>query len=82
MNMYTDRQIALQCATEYCIKRLEQGFQTDSDAVLRVANKYQKFLADGVVEAPHDYDPRTVGVNGAAAIATTTGGWKPRIGNG
>ena len=82
MQMYTDRQIALQCATEYCTKRLEQGFQSDSDTVLRIANKYQKFLADGVVEAPHDHDPRTVGVNGAAAIATTTGGWKSRIGNG
>ena len=78
MQMYTDRQIALQCATEYSKKNPN----IDSYGILRVAERYRKYLEDGVVEAPHDYDPRTVGVNGAAAIATTTGGWKSRIGNG
>ena len=71
MNMYTDRQIALQCATEYS-KKIPN---IDSYGILRVAERYRKYLEEGIVEEEPKTEP------GKWAV-TTNGGWKPRIGNG
>lgn len=71
MNMYTDRQIALQCATEYSKKIPNM----DSYGILRVAERYRKFLEEGIVEEEPKTEP------GKWAVSSN-GGWKPRIGNG
>ena len=78
MNMYTDRQIALQCATEYSKKIPNM----DSYGILRVAERYRKFLEEGIVEEAPKTGPSHASVNSAPAKPTTTGGWRPRIGNG
>jgi hypothetical protein len=78
--MYTDRQVALQAAVEYCMERNRIGATLDSYAVVRVAERYRKFLEEGIVEE----EPKTgsVSVNGGSPMSTTTGGWRPRVGNG
>ena len=75
MQMYTDRQIALQCATEYCTERNRMSATFDSFDVLRIAERYRKFLEEGIVEEEPKTEP------GKWAV-TNNGGWKPRIGNG
>ena len=71
MQMYTDRQIALQCATEYSKKNPN----IDSYGILRVAERYRKSLEEGIVEEAPKTEP------GKWAVSNN-GGWKPRIGNG
>ena len=71
MQMYTDRQIALQCATEYSKKNPN----IDSYGILRVAERYRKFLEEGIVEEEPKTEP-------GKWTVSNNGGWKPRIGNG
>ena len=69
--MYTDRQIALQCATEYSKKIPNM----DSYGILRVAERYRKYLEEGIVEEEPKTEP------GKWAVSSN-GGWKSRVGNG
>jgi hypothetical protein len=46
MQMYTDRQIALQYADEYS----KRNPNMNSYDILRIAERYRKFLEDGTVE--------------------------------
>ena len=71
MQMYTDRQIALQCATEYSKKIPNM----DSYGILRVAERYRKYLEEGIVEEEPKTEP------GKWAVSSN-GGWKSRVGNG
>lgn len=73
----TDRQAALQAAVEFS-KR--SSHINNSFDVVAVAERFRKFLEEGIVETKTK--PGTITVNGAATMATTTGGWKPRVGNG
>jgi hypothetical protein len=75
MNMYTDRQLALQAAVEMS---KNSSYINNSFDVVAVAERFRRFLEEGVVETKNS--PLTV--NGAAPMSTTTGGWRPRVGNG
>ena len=77
MQMYTDRQVALQAAVEYA---KESANINNSFDVVAVAERFRKFLEEGTVETKAK--PGTITVNGAAPLATMTGGWRPRVGNG
>ena len=77
MQMYTDRQVALQAAVEFA---KESGNINNSFDVVAVAERFRKFLEEGTVETKAK--PGTITVNGAAPMATTTSGWRPRVGNG
>jgi len=46
MQMYTDRQVALQYAAEYS----KRNPNMNSYDILRLAERYRKFLEDGIVE--------------------------------
>lgn len=69
--MYTNRQVALQCAVEYCKKNIN----TDSFTVLSVAERYRKFLEDGTIEARPEKESST------QSQATRTGGFRPKVGS-
>ena len=69
--MYTNRQVALQCAVEYCKKSIN----TDSFTVLSVAERYRKFLEDGTIEARPEKE------SSVTSQATRTGGFRPKVGS-
>ena len=73
----TDRQAALQAAVEFS---KTSGNINNSFDVVAVAERFRKFLEEGIVETKTK--PGTITVNGAAPMSTTTGGWRPRVGNG
>ena len=75
MQMYTDRQAALQAAVEFANN---SSHINNSFDVVAVAERFRKFLEEGIVETKNGAGS----VNGAAPMSTTTGEWKPRIGNG
>ena len=85
----TDRQVALQAAVEFS---KTSGNINNSFDVVAVAERFRKFLEEGVVETKAK--PGTITVNGVAPMATTTADgcyvvhsnnnkrWTPRVGNG
>jgi hypothetical protein len=75
--MYTDRQVALQVAVEFA--KTSSHINNSFDVVV-VAERFRKFLEEGIVETKDK--PGSITVNGAAPMSTTTGGWRPRVGNG
>jgi len=72
MQMYTDRQMALQAAVEMS---KNSSYINNSFDVVAVAERFRKFLEEGIVEEKPKTEP------GKWAV-TTNGGWKPRVGNG
>ena len=68
--MYTDRQVALQVAVEFA---KTSGNINSSFDVVAVAERFRKFLEEGIVEQKS---------NPVQAQGTYTGGWRPRVGNG
>ena len=72
--MYTDRQVALQAAVEFA-----KSSCNSSDVVL-IAERFRKFLEEGIVE--QKAKTSSISVNGDSPMSTTTGGWRPRVGNG
>ena len=93
--MYTDRQVALQAAVEY--SKTSGNINSSFDVVM-VAERFRKFLEEGIVEQKS----KTGSVNGSVPMSTTTGydidreilaaakadirdnnnRWRPRVGNG
>ena len=73
----TDRQVALQAAVEFA---KNSSHINNSFDIVAVAERFRKFLEEGIVE--QKAKPGAITVNGAAPMATTTGGWRPRVGNG
>ena len=71
MQMYTDRQVALQAAVEYA---KESANINNSFDVVAVAERFRKFLEEGTVETKAKPGTVTVNANGP--------GWRPRVGNG
>ena len=71
MNMYTDRQIALQCAIEFC----KRSTTVNSYKVVAIAERYRKFLEDGTIEARPEKESST------QSQATRTGGFRPKVGS-
>ena len=71
MQMYTDRQVALQAAVEFA---KESGNINNSFDVVAVAERFRKFLEEGIVETKDKPGTITVNANGS--------GWRPRVGNG
>ena len=67
--MYTDRQVALQAAVEYS---KTSGNINNSFDVVAVAERFRKFLEEGVVEQK----AKPVQTQG-----TYTGGHKPKVGS-
>lgn len=67
--MYTDRQVALQAAVEF--SKTSQHMNNSFD-VVAVAERFRKFLEEGVVEKK----PKPVQTQG-----TYTGGHKPKVGS-
>lgn len=67
--MYTDRQVALQAAVEYS---KTSGNINSSFDVLAVAERFRKFLEEGIVEQKS----KPVQTQG-----TYTGGHKPKVGS-
>ena len=67
--MYTDRQVALQAAVEYS---KTSGNINNSFDVVAVAERFRKFLEEGIVEQK-DKPVQTQG--------TYTGGHKPKVGS-
>ena len=70
---YTDRQVALQAAVEY--SKTSGNINSSFDVVM-VAERFRKFLEEGIVEQKNkiDYESErrfNVGVN-----------YRPRVGNG
>ena len=73
----TDRQVALQAAVEFS---KTSGNINNSFDVVAVAERFRKFLEEGIVE--QKAKPGTITVNGAVPMTTTSSGWRPRVGNG
>ena len=71
----TDRQVALQAAVEFS---KTSGNINNSFDVVAVAERFRKFLEEGIVEQK----AKTGSVNGSVPMSTTTSGWRPRVGNG
>ena len=67
--MYTDRQVALQAAVEY--SKTSGNINSSFDVVM-VAERFRKFLEEGVVEQKS----KPVQTQG-----TYTGGHKPKVGS-
>ena len=72
MQMYTDRQAALQAAVEFA---KNSSHINNSFDIVAVAERFRKFLEEGTVETK------------AKPIPTTSDGWshetwRPRVGNG
>ena len=93
MQMYTDRQVALQAAVEFA---KESGNINNSFDVVAVAERFRKFLEEGTVETKakpmatttgYDVDrevcetEREMGAR-VATDARARSGWRPRVGNG
>jgi hypothetical protein len=68
---YTDRQLALQAAVEYA---KTSGNINNSFDVVMIAERFRKFIEEGVVETKTMPDP--------TAIAYPGGGHRSRVGNG
>jgi hypothetical protein len=68
--IYTDRQIALQAAVEMS---KNSSYINNSFDVVAVAERFRKFLEEGIVEQK-DKPVQTQG--------TYSGGFRPRVGNG
>lgn len=66
MQMYTDRQMALQAAVEMS---KNSSYINNSFDVVAVAERFRKFLEEGVVETKNGAGS----VNGAVPTPTTTG---------
>ncbi len=71
MQMYTDRQAALQAAVEFA---KDSPHLNNSFDVVAVAERFRKFLEEGVVETKTKPD--------TSAIAYPGGGHRSRVGNG
>lgn len=71
MQMYTDRQAALNAAVEFA---KNSSHINNSFDVVAVAERFRKFLEEGVVETKAKPD--------ISAIAYTGGGHRSRVGNG
>lgn len=71
MQMYTDRQAALQAAVEFA---KDSSHINNSFDVVAVAERFRKFLEEGVVE--------TKNIPDVSKAAYTGGGHRSRVGNG
>ena len=69
MQMYTDRQVALQAAVEFA---KESGNINNSFDVVAVAERFRKFLEEGTVETKAKPD---------VSKAAYTGTHKPKVGS-
>lgn len=65
MQMYTDRQVALQAAVQYC----NAGSNFNSFDVVMIAERFRKFIEEGIVETKAD-----------PAQGTCIGGHRSKVG--
>lgn len=66
---YTDRQVALQAAVEYA---KTSGNINNSFDVVMVAERFRKFIEEGIVETKNKPEPTT---------APHTGSYRPKVGS-
>ena len=79
----TDRQVALQAAVEFS---KTSGNINNSFDVVAVAERFRKFLEEGIVEQKsktgYDIDREILAAAKADIRDNNNNRWKPRVGNG